>query len=121
MISAQDLSHRLSVVKMPQELSELAHGINFMLHRLDSDVQQLSQFSDDLAHELRAPISNLMGKAQVTLSRESRPKSTKRCWSPPPKSLGAWPGLSRTCFSWHKSVIPLRWSRLRPLRWRMKP
>ena len=69
MISAQDLSHRLSVVKMPQELSELAHGINFMLHRLDSDVQQLSQFSDDLAHELRAPISNLMGKAQVTLSR----------------------------------------------------
>lgn len=70
MISAQDLSHRLSVVKMPQELSELAHGINFMLHRLDSGVQQLSQFSDDLAHELRSPITNLMGKAQVTLSRE---------------------------------------------------
>jgi len=70
MISAQDLSHRLSVVKMPQELSELAHAINFMLHRLDSGVQQLSQFSDDLAHELRSPISNLMGKAQVTLTRE---------------------------------------------------
>jgi two-component system heavy metal sensor histidine kinase CusS len=55
---------------MPQELSELAHGINFMLHRLDAGVQQLSQFSDDLAHELRTPINNLMGKAQVTLSRE---------------------------------------------------
>lgn len=70
MVSAQDLSHRLSVVKMPQELSELAQGINFMLNRLDSGVQQLSQFSDDLAHELRSPINNLMGKAQVTLSRE---------------------------------------------------
>ncbi|MNF28145.1 Sensor protein CzcS precursor [compost metagenome] len=70
MVSAQDLSHRLSEVNMPQELSELAHGINFMLHRLDSGVQQLSQFSDDLAHELRTPITNLMGKAQVTLSRE---------------------------------------------------
>ncbi|WP_448093461.1 heavy metal sensor histidine kinase [Pseudomonas lini] len=70
MVSAQDLSHRLSVVNMPQELSELAHGINFMLHRLDNGVQQLSQFSDDLAHELRSPINNLMGKAQVTLSRE---------------------------------------------------
>src|SRR3546814_7520065 len=58
MISAQDLSHRLSVVKMPQELSELAHSINFMLHRLDNGIQQLSQFSDDLAHELRSPISN---------------------------------------------------------------
>lgn len=69
-VSAQDLSHRLSVVNMPQELSELARGINFMLDRLDSGVQQLSQFSDDLAHELRSPINNLMGKAQVTLSRE---------------------------------------------------
>ncbi|WP_223520375.1 heavy metal sensor histidine kinase [Pseudomonas sp. GL-B-19] len=70
MVSTQDLDHRLSVVNMPQELSELAQGINFMLHRLDNGVQQLSQFSDDLAHELRSPINNLMGKAQVTLSRE---------------------------------------------------
>ena len=51
------------------ELEELAKGINFMLHRLDDGVQQLSQFSDDLAHELRAPITNLMGKAQVALTR----------------------------------------------------
>lgn len=70
MVSTQDLDHRLSVVNMPQELSELAQGINFMLDRLDDGVQQLSQFSDDLAHELRTPINNLMGKAQVTLSRE---------------------------------------------------
>ncbi|QTD31386.1 heavy metal sensor histidine kinase [Pseudomonas fluorescens] len=69
-VTTQDLDHRLSVLNMPQELSELAQGINVMLDRLDSGVQQLSQFSDDLAHELRTPINNLMGKAQVTLSRE---------------------------------------------------
>ncbi|MCY1392538.1 Sensor protein CzcS precursor [compost metagenome] len=69
-ICAQDLSHRLTVEKLPHELGELAHSINFMLNRLDKGVQQLSQFSDDLAHELRSPISNLMGKAQVTLSRD---------------------------------------------------
>ena len=69
-VTTQDLDHRLSVVNMPQELSELAQGINVMLDRLDSGVQQLSQFSDDLAHELRTPINNLMGKAQVTLSRK---------------------------------------------------
>ncbi|CAE6952699.1 MULTISPECIES: heavy metal sensor histidine kinase [Pseudomonas] len=77
LISTQDLTHRISVDKLPQELSTLAHGINFMLHRLDSGVQQLSQFSDDLAHELRSPISNLMGKAQVTLSRERPPEEYK--------------------------------------------
>ncbi|AUG05715.1 heavy metal sensor histidine kinase [Pseudomonas sp. S09G 359] len=69
-VSTQDLTHRLSLDNLPKELGELAQGINFMLHRLDAGVQQLSQFSDDLAHELRAPLTNLMGKAQVTLSRE---------------------------------------------------
>ncbi|RML99823.1 Heavy metal sensor histidine kinase [Pseudomonas amygdali pv. eriobotryae] len=69
LISARDLSHRMKVKGLPDELRDLAHAVNFMLHRLDGDVQQLAQFSDDLAHELRSPMNNLMGKAQVTLSR----------------------------------------------------
>tara|TARA_R110002051_G_C8620477_1_gene483244 strand:+ start:81 stop:812 length:732 start_codon:yes stop_codon:yes gene_type:complete len=52
------------------ELSALAVSINVMLERLENEVQQLSDFSDDLAHELRSPITNLLGKAQVTLSRD---------------------------------------------------
>ncbi|CAM5537173.1 Sensor protein OS=Stutzerimonas stutzeri OX=316 GN=LO50_21455 PE=4 SV=1 [Stutzerimonas stutzeri] len=31
---------------------------------------KLSQFSDDVAHELKTPLNNLIGKAQVTLVRE---------------------------------------------------
>ena len=69
-VTTQDLTHRLSIDNLPKELGELAQSINVMLNRLGSGVQQLSQFSDDLAHELRAPLTNLMGKAQVTLSRE---------------------------------------------------
>lgn len=69
-ISTENLDQRLPVSNLPSELRELANGINLMLHRLDGGVQQLSQFSDDLAHELRTPITNLMGKAQVTLSRD---------------------------------------------------
>lgn len=76
-VTTQDLTHRLSPDNLPRELAELAHSINFMLHRLDGGVQQLSQFSDDLAHELRSPITNLMGKAQVTLSRERPPHEYK--------------------------------------------
>lgn len=69
-ISTDNLEHRLPTDQLPVELKNLADGINFMLHRLDNGVQQLSQFCDDLAHELRAPLTNLMGKAQVALSRE---------------------------------------------------
>jgi len=77
LISARDLSHRMKVTGLPDELRDLAHAVNFMLHRLDGDVQQLAQFSDDLAHELRSPMNNLMGKAQVTLSRERPPEEYK--------------------------------------------
>ncbi|MBX4137753.1 heavy metal sensor histidine kinase [Pseudomonas sp. S5F11] len=78
MVSARDLSHRMKVDGLPDELRDLAHAINFMLHRLDGDVQQLAQFSDDLAHELRSPMNNLMGKAQVTLSKERPPSEYKQ-------------------------------------------
>ncbi|WP_416364451.1 heavy metal sensor histidine kinase [Pseudomonas sp. NFX183] len=76
-VTTQDLTHRLSVDNLPKELGELAQGFNVMLNRLDAGVQQLSQFSDDLAHELRAPLTNLMGKAQLTLSRQRPPGEYK--------------------------------------------
>lgn len=69
-VSTEDLSPRIRTERLPGELHALAHSLNVMLHRLDTGVQQLSQFSDDAAHELRAPLNNLMGKAQVALSRE---------------------------------------------------
>ncbi|MEE4181032.1 heavy metal sensor histidine kinase [Pseudomonas viridiflava] len=78
LISARDLSHRMKVTGLPDELRDLAHAVNFMLHRLDGDVQQLSQFSDDLAHEMRSPMNNLMGKAQVTLSRPRPPEEYRQ-------------------------------------------
>jgi len=41
-----------------------------MLKRLDDSFTRLSQFSADLAHELRTPVANMMGEAQVALTRE---------------------------------------------------
>ncbi len=69
-VSTQDLRERIVPSGLPMELNVLAGSINVMLERLENEVKQLSDFSDDLAHELRSPISNLMGKAQVALSRE---------------------------------------------------
>ncbi|MBD9578926.1 heavy metal sensor histidine kinase [Pseudomonas sp. PDM23] len=68
-VTTQDLSHRIPLQDLPRELGKAARALNLMLHRLDDGVQQLTQFSDDIAHELRSPIGNLLGKAQVTLSR----------------------------------------------------
>ncbi|MGK7248043.1 heavy metal sensor histidine kinase [Acinetobacter oleivorans] len=68
-ISAQHLSERLDVDNTPTELKSLAIAFNDMLDRLETAVGKLSDFSSDLAHEIRTPINNLMTQTQVCLSR----------------------------------------------------
>ncbi|MFZ4480855.1 MAG: heavy metal sensor histidine kinase [Rhodoferax sp.] len=68
-VTAQQLSHRLPVHSVPPELAELAQSLNEMLARLEEAFHRLSDFSSDIAHELRTPVSNLMTQTQVALSR----------------------------------------------------
>jgi len=68
-VTARHLNYRLPVDAVPPELAELARTLNEMLARLEEAFQRLSNFSSDLAHELRTPVSNLMTQTQVALSR----------------------------------------------------
>lgn len=68
-ITANRLHTRLPVEAIPLELGDLASTLNDMLSRLEESFQRLSDFSSDLAHELRTPVSNLLTQTQVTLSR----------------------------------------------------
>lgn len=68
-ISARPPTERLSVADTPTELIESTQAFNRMLDRLEAAFERLSAFSSDLAHDLRTPINNLLGEAQVALSR----------------------------------------------------
>ncbi len=68
-ISANRLGERLPPESVPPELVDLAIAFNDMLARLEDSFRRLSDFSSDLAHELRTPISNLMTQTQVALSK----------------------------------------------------
>jgi two-component system heavy metal sensor histidine kinase CusS len=54
---------------MPGELKDLSHAFNRMLARLHESFTRLTQFSSDLAHDMRTPLTNLLGEAQVALSQ----------------------------------------------------
>jgi two-component system, OmpR family, heavy metal sensor histidine kinase CusS len=69
-ISAERLDKPLPEAGVAPELRELVLAFNRMLARLDESFRRLSEFSSDLAHELRTPIHNLLIQTQVTLSRE---------------------------------------------------
>jgi two-component system heavy metal sensor histidine kinase CusS len=68
-ITAHRLHTRLPAEAMPLELADLTSTLNDMLSRLEESFQRLSDFSSDLAHELRTPVSNLLTQTQVTLSK----------------------------------------------------
>jgi len=68
-ISANRLTNRLPADSVPAELVDLATSFNEMLARLEDSFQRLSDFSSDLAHELRTPVSNLTLQTQVALSQ----------------------------------------------------
>lgn len=69
-IDVRRLHLRLSEAELPTELEGLAYSLNQMLARLEIGFGQLSRFSEDLAHEIRTPLSNLMGQTEHTLRKE---------------------------------------------------
>jgi len=68
-VSAQHLHQALPLDAVPAELVGLTQELNAMLRRLQADFERLSDFSADLAHELRTPLSNLLTQTQVALAR----------------------------------------------------
>ena len=68
-IDAQNRRARLNVASLPAELRALAVALNGAFDALATAIDRLSRFSSDVAHELRTPISNIMGAAEVALAR----------------------------------------------------
>ena len=68
-IRSTTLHERIGMVGLPAELSGLARTFNTMLDRLQDSFARISQFSDDVAHELRTPINNLRGEIEVALTK----------------------------------------------------
>ncbi|WP_343672060.1 heavy metal sensor histidine kinase [Paraburkholderia heleia] len=69
-IEAHNLGERLDIGGGPVELRDIAVPVNRMLDRIERAFARLSQFSSDLAHDMRTPLANIISASQVTLSRE---------------------------------------------------
>ncbi|MGA2496430.1 MAG: heavy metal sensor histidine kinase [Tepidisphaeraceae bacterium] len=72
-ISSSTLDQRLPSDSYPHELGRLAEKFNRMLQGLEDAFARLARYSADIAHELRTPINNVRGEAEVALSRMRTP------------------------------------------------
>lgn len=73
-IGSSTLNERIRAEGYPVEIRVLATAFNAMLERLEESFARLSRFSADIAHELRTPVNNIRGEAEVTLARARTPE-----------------------------------------------
>ena len=69
-IMAGDLAQRLPVSGSGDELDRLALGLNNMLARISNLVSGLREVSDNIAHDLRTPLTRLRNHAEEALRLE---------------------------------------------------
>jgi len=66
-IMAGDLSGRLPVAGAGDELDRLAQNLNAMLERIEALMQGLKEVSDNIAHDLKTPLTRLRNRAEQAL------------------------------------------------------
>jgi signal transduction histidine kinase len=70
-IMAGDLSGRLPVGRSGDELDRLAENLNVMLERIEALMSGLKEVSDNIAHDLKTPLTRLRNRAEEALALSS--------------------------------------------------
>ena len=67
-ISAGDLESRAPVSGRHDEIDQLAGTLNHMLDRIQTLIRGISEMSDNIAHDLKSPVTRIRGLAEITLT-----------------------------------------------------
>jgi heavy metal sensor kinase len=67
-ISASDLQQRVPVKGQADEIDRLASTFNEMLDRIQKLITEMKEMNENIAHDLRSPITRIRGMAELTLT-----------------------------------------------------
>ncbi len=70
-IMAGDLSERVPVGRSGDEIDRLAENLNAMLERIEALMAGLKEVSDNIAHDLKTPLTRLRNRAEEALAKSS--------------------------------------------------
>ncbi|MGE8129854.1 ATP-binding protein [Methylobacterium sp. NPDC080182] len=76
-IMAGDLDDRLHVAGNGDELDRLASSLNQMLERIGELMRGMREVSDNIAHDLKTPLTRLRNRADEALRRASTPEELR--------------------------------------------
>lgn len=77
MIMSGSLSERVPVTKRNDEFDQLAISLNAMLDRIEQLMQGLKEVTDNVAHDLKTPLTRLRNRAEAALKEGRSPKEMR--------------------------------------------
>ncbi|HMN71817.1 MAG TPA: HAMP domain-containing sensor histidine kinase [Rhodoblastus sp.] len=72
-----DLSKRLPVAGTGDEIDRLAENLNAMLARIEALLRGMKEVSDNIAHDLRTPLTRLRNNADTALRQADKPEALR--------------------------------------------
>lgn len=77
-ICAEDLDRRLPAVGTGDEIDDLGRAFNDLLGRLQEAFERQRRFTGEASHQLRTPLTALLGQVEVALRRDRTPEEYRR-------------------------------------------
>ncbi|MGD8521143.1 MAG: HAMP domain-containing sensor histidine kinase [Desulfobacterales bacterium] len=76
-ISESTLNLRVPIKARGHEIENLAQTFNQMLDRIQALITEIREMTDNIAHDLKSPITRMRGIAELTLNSNASDKSSK--------------------------------------------
>ncbi|MFC5051274.1 sensor histidine kinase [Rubritalea spongiae] len=73
-ISEGDLSRRIDLDRVENELGDLGKVLNDSFEKIEASVLQQIRFTGDASHEMRTPLAVILAKTELALMRERSPE-----------------------------------------------
>jgi heavy metal sensor kinase len=77
-ITHKDLSVRVKTERGEEELKYLVNAFNEMISRLDKSFRYIAEFSSNVAHELKTPLTIIRGESELALMQERSAQEYQR-------------------------------------------
>jgi heavy metal sensor kinase len=77
-ITASDLGQRLPAADTGDELEDLGRAFNELLGRLQESFERQRRFTGDASHQLRTPLTAMLGQVEVSLRRDRDTEEYRR-------------------------------------------
>jgi heavy metal sensor kinase len=77
-ITAGNLDRRIPEPKSNDEIARLIKTLNNMIERLDKSFKQMKQFSADVSHELKTPLTIIRGEIELAISGKKKSSELKK-------------------------------------------